>query len=190
LVADPIVTWRRCATYLRRCGLVGAVPPGALSHLMRRSRHLRHLCRRGHRFVLSTPRHTPPSSFHSPPPYSFLLQIMMSLILLSLLLLRTYSGACTAGIVVGIYGAVVVGQVEPAPQANQNAGGRVSTGGGIIFSVPGTRCSGWPLFANHVPCIHCVRFQATPLSLKLSTTLLHPGAVPCSGPWRSQARRR
>jgi hypothetical protein len=33
LVADPIITWRRCATYLRRRDLVGAVPPGALSHL-------------------------------------------------------------------------------------------------------------------------------------------------------------
>ena len=141
LVADPIVTWRRCATYLRRCGLVGAVSPGALSHLMRRSRHLRHLCRRGHRFVLSTPRHTPPSPSHSPPPPSFLLRLMMSLMLLSLLLLQTHSGACTTGIVVGIYGAVVVGQVEPAPQANQNAGGRVSTAG-IMFPVPGTRCSG------------------------------------------------
>jgi len=35
----------------------------------------------------------------------------------------------------------IVGQVERARQVNQNAGGRVSTGG-IIFSVPSTRCSG------------------------------------------------
>ena len=52
------------------------------------------------------------SSFFPPP-----LQLMMSLILLSLLLLWAHSGACTVIIVVGSYGAVVVGQVERARQA-------------------------------------------------------------------------
>jgi len=41
----------------------------------------------------------------------------MSLIRLSLLLLWAHSGACTVIIVVGSYGAVVVGQVERARQA-------------------------------------------------------------------------
>ena len=74
---------------------------------------------------------------------------MMSLIRLCLLLLWAHSGACTVGIVVGIYGAVVVGQVERARKANQNAGGLVPIGG-IIISVPGTRSSGWSIFATFV----------------------------------------
>ena len=71
--------------------------------------------------------------------------ILLSLpliIVILFLLLRAHSGACIVaiGIVVGIYGAFIAGQVEQARQATQSAGGRVSTGG-IILPVPGTRCS-------------------------------------------------
>ena len=77
------------------------------------------------------------SSFFPPP-----LQLMMSLIRLSLLLLWAHSGACTVIIAVGSLRCCRRWSRRASSPSNQNTGSRVSTGGGIIFSVPGTRCSG------------------------------------------------